>query len=251
MSLLGYAIGGALEGYGKSVMNDAIAMREAAFKEAEAQRNHARDMERVTTVAGLNEQAAEKDRSFREKEGQLNREAQGRQLVNDDTGGLFSVSGDKASPVKDPEGKQVSGIVRGSGGNRTDFDKKLEIARKVFDGDEKKALDYATGRKATTPEQRERLAQGLAESLSRDDFSGRVDPEKFRENLEKARKEMEDLFGEEAETATAKGQPEQPTGSGSEDDPFVAQTQAHVDWINANQPAGVWVIANGKKLKKK
>ena len=195
--LFGYAAAGAIEGYGRSVMSNALALREAAFKEAEEQRAHSRLVERDESTRKFTAEESAKDRDFRSKEGAEARRVSGSQLLNDESGNLVSVFDSKATPVTDAEGKPVKGTTAKQ--TKTDFDRKYELALEIFGGDKKKALDVANGVRAATPAQAERLAQDMAKSLSRKDFQGNFDPKEFDQQLTAARKKIQELFSDEGE----------------------------------------------------
>jgi hypothetical protein len=216
MSGFGYAIAGAMQGLGKGIVEDAIAKRDFAFREAEAQNNQRRALE-LDNNQNANLMAREEaNRSFETVEKERGRqfeasenEKQRRQYLNDEEGNVNVIEGDKARPVMGADGKPLRGTPKG-GDRETDFDKRYRLGLELY-GDKKKAADFASGVRDTSPEKREDMAQELAKARSQSPLGG-IDSKKFDSELERARKELEALFSSD----TRRTPESEATGSESE-----------------------------------
>lgn len=224
MSGFGFAIAGALSGLGKGIVEDAIATRDQAFKEAEAQANHRRAIELDNNQNANLSAREERDRAFRAEqdaeerkfradEGEKNRSLQGRQYGEDENGNTIIIEGDKAKPVIGADGNPVR--IRPKGQSETDFDKKYRLGMEIY-GDKEAAANFAAGIKAPSAADKEKMAMDLAEKRSQSPLGG-VDSKKFDSELERARKELDALFASDTRrkpAAEATGTESEP-GSGA------------------------------------
>lgn len=185
---LGMMLGGGMEGYGKAVQDDAIALRDSKLRMLEREQANKMQIERD-----------EADRAFRREEGDKNRSVQSRQYLNDgSTGATMMVEGDSAKPVLTQDG---SPLRASKTQNKTDFDKKLEIGMEIFDGDRKRAAEYAAGIRGADAQDMEKMAQDLAKSRATG-VAG-LDGKRFDEELPKAREEIRSILGSESKTTSA------------------------------------------------
>jgi hypothetical protein len=194
VGLFGYLAGGALEGYGKAMQENAIAMRNEAFREAEAQRNHLRLLERDRIDREATAAESEKSRAFMAAENEKGR--QPRSTIVGEDGTLMDIAGSKATQITDQNGNPVKGNRLGgsSGGSGTSvFDRKLALALEITGGDKEKAFNMASGKTAGLAE-RERIANQFADRVTPKDPFGNRDSKQYEENLARARKQLSDLF---------------------------------------------------------
>lgn len=117
MAGFGMILGGALQGYGNNILEQAKARREAALKFLEQQMADERQTKRDEREMEFRRSESQTDRDFRAKEGKLDRDARAAEFSQEQAGkgeygttqdgGSVFIQGGKARPVTGQDGKPV------------------------------------------------------------------------------------------------------------------------------------------------